>query len=206
MKLCDMVRWLALVGALAAGPAEAAAALHVCAGGHAGFSIGPDPLATGAVTVPKGAVFRFAGVRLALSETGEHDGHGIASDRYAARRGERRQRFESGLRDDPALVTRRAATLQRSRRCADLPVAALVSPRFGWSTAPVKGDGTVRFKPYGTVRDGHLDLDYAGAGEGFRRAAIRGAITATFRGETDRTVHLATRNLHVVPRHRRRHR
>lgn len=195
----------AVLAAAAPGPLPAAAAggaptLRICAGGHAGFSIGPDPLAQGPITVPRGAAFRFSGLGLDLTVP---EGGG-ASDSYAERHEGRRRRIARHMSANAALMAERAVTLTRAHRCGSVPAAALLTPRFGWSRAPVRGDGAATFGVYGVVGDGHLDLSYGGAGAAFRRAAIRGEIEARFTGETRHTVRLKRRELDVIARHRRR--
>ena len=154
--------------------------------------------AKGAVYLPAGTVFDWAGHTFGGAADpldGKHSLPGAApgwrgvSKAEDDRRGKllvedagRNQRRTTGL------VTLATARLTKAAPCTLVAVAAVLSPAWGWTVAPVFEDPGIYYQTYGVVRGGRLNTDWSKELNSFGVAATAGAVNGVLQGTTDRVI------------------
>lgn len=176
----------------------AASSLRVCVERYKGsdedFS---EAFKHGAIRVPAGTVFDLAGPAFGPASDPRDMAHSITggwsgvSKEEADRRGKLLvQKFESDQRHKPGLITLSEVRLTKAQWCADASVAAVDSPRWGWTVSPVYGSSETYFQTFGVVRGSQFDTGFDDDRDPLSFAATRGEINGILSGTTDRVIRL----------------
>ncbi len=192
-------RWTFAALLLAWPPSPALAAggtLTICAE-HAGADDWQDEWARGPVIIPAGAVFDQAGHILGTLQDPKDYAHSAGATGWKVSPSENERRSKLLLEDAAAdkkhgsgVVTTRQVRLTKVKPCADAPAAAVLSPEWGWTVAPVFGDTTRYYQLYGVISGGKLNTGFNDDESPLDHLAARGQLNAVVNGTLTETVRL----------------
>ena len=157
-----------------------------------------DAFEKGPIVLPAGVVFDWAGhvfgdVADPLDLKHMNPGPAVGWRGVSKEEEDRRNRIlveDAGRnqRRTSGLVTLATLRLTKATPCGLVPVAAVRSPAWGWTVAPVFGDPGLYYRPYGVGRQGRLSTDWSKEPGSFGYAAGAGSLNGVLRGTTDRVV------------------
>ena len=190
-----------LLPALAAlSPSVASAAdLEVCVRRNGADLFGfNEAFSKGAITVPTGTVFKWAGHTYGGAADPLDETHSL---RYPAvgwrgvskAEGDRRmqQMLDDGERQKgptSAVITTREASLTKGRPCTVVPVATAGSAELRGESGPLTGDPGIYYQAYGVVQGVTLNTNWSAQPPALRSAGINGALNGVLKGKTDTVV------------------
>ena len=193
-------RMLAIVILVLLSIPASAGSLYICAE-HTDSDDWQDEWARGPVVIPAGAVFDQAGHILGTIQDPKDYAHDAGAKGWKVPPAENERRGKLLLEDMTAdqkhksgIVTTREVKLTKTRSCADVPAAAVFSPDWGWTVAPVFGDSTRYHQLYGVIREGKLDTEFNDDESPLDHLATRGQLNAVVRGTITGMIRLTDDN------------
>jgi hypothetical protein len=177
--------------------ANSQATLHVCIKhvAHKDDDFADD-FAMGSIVVPAGAVFDAAGHAFGPASDPLDSSHMKDGGGWMGISNEESNRRDNLLLADnhadnhlnSGLVTLLEIALTKRHPCAAVPVAAVVSQKWGWTTAPIFGSSAIYFQLYGIIKAGELDTSFRDTRDPLDSAGAGGQINGILLGTTERTV------------------
>jgi hypothetical protein len=136
--------------------------------------------------VPAGTVLDYAGHVMGANL---QDPKGDATNSENTSEQEKRRRSDLLTQDmaiDPknksGVVTMKPITLTKSTPCALAPAQVVLSKQWGWTVAPIVGDGALYYQVVGIIRRGALDTNFDADDVPVNHLAARGQLNGSIRG------------------------
>lgn len=149
----------------------------------------------GPIRLPAGAVFDYAGHAFgpAFDPTDQRHQKGIkwigTSKEEAEKRGTALvSDLVADQRHKAGLITLVERTLTKAKPCAEIPVAAAVSVRWGWTVSPVFGTSDTYYQLFGVIRSGQIDTSFSNDRNSLDYSATRGALNGILSGTTEKNI------------------
>jgi hypothetical protein len=153
-----------------------------------------DEFGRGAVVVPAGTIFNYAGH---LMGRNLQDPKGDATNSKDLSKQEKKRRSDLLIQDmatdqknTSAVATTQQIILTASEPCALAPAEAVLSKQWGWTVTPIVGDSALYYQIYGIIRRGALDTNFDADDVPVNHLAARGQLNGSVRGTLRITIKL----------------
>ncbi len=151
----------------------------------------------GAVLVPSGTVFDYAGHIIGGNlQDPKDDAHwhlgwkGISKEEQERRDRLIAEDMSIDRKNTSAVVTTKDVKLTAAQPCAMTSAKVVLSRQWGWTVDTVAGDPSLYYQAYGAIRRGALDTNFADDKVPFNQLAARGQLSASVRGAITQSLNL----------------
>lgn len=144
----------------------------------------------GPVVIPACAVFDQAGQVFDTAHSAGAKGWKVPTAENERRTKLLLEDIAADQKHKSGVVTTREVRLTRAKPCAAAVAAAVLSPEWGWTVAPVFGDSTRYYQLYGVIREGKLETRFNNDESPLDHLASRGQLNAVVRGTVTEVVRL----------------
>ena len=149
----------------------------------------------GAIRVPAGTVFDFAGHAFGpvsdprdMAHSADHGWRGVSPEENDRRIKLTLEDVGADQRHKAGLVTLQGVALTSRAPCVSVSVAATSSASWGWTVAPVLGSSETYFQLFGVIRGRSFDTGFEHDDQPLDYVGVRGMLNGMLTGTTDRVV------------------